>query len=109
MFLPKFCRTSAWTLDGSVDGLELEDAPLEGESISLAFSKIACVLQRRLKCNACRLVGRATADLLPKKAVRPVAMLATLAELQDSILIDLLFANICFFRLPSSKTGALGA
>ena len=109
MFLPKFCRTSALTLDGSADSLELEDAPLEEESISLAFSKIACVLQRRLKCNACRLAGRATAGLLPKKAVRPVAMLATLAELQNSILIAFLFANICSPTLPSSKTGALGA
>lgn len=63
------------------------DAPLEGDTISLAFSSIANVLHRRLKCRACRLVESATAGLLPKKARRSAAMLAPIVWPQDSILI----------------------
>ena len=84
--MPRFCRTSACTADGSVEGLADVDAPLAGEMTSLAFSKIAWVLQRCLKSTACRLLGSGTGNLFPKNALRPVAKLAMLVWPQDSML-----------------------
>ena len=84
--MPRFCRTSACTADGSVEGLADVDAPLDGEMTSLAFSKIAWVLQRCLKSTACRLLGSGTGNLFPKNALRPVAKLAMLVWPQNSML-----------------------